>query len=205
MKPEEEFLKSDFEQCFEMMRHYDSHFFAVISMLLSVYTGIIASVIAFYNDLIVKIANSFLIILLALIWVSGLFALLFLLRNRVYFAGVTQYINEIRGAFLQKEPMNFRNEAGMPTSYKSHKVFNPVSTHSLIYYYIALLNSISFGYFFISILRFYRSAITDNNLIKMGTIFVVLCFITKILYICLYLRGKEDGMIEKKWLKNNRD
>lgn len=190
----EEFLKSDFEQCHEWMRHYDSSFTSMISFY---YTGFAAILTASYvlysrfpESLEASIGATILLFFGALL--SPIF-LYWLMKNRVYFTKTARWINEVREAYLRQEPLGVKNKSKIYTDYKSPSYFNPSSTHSIFLYFIALCGSILAGLAYFSVLR--TTALKAGEGFRYpfysAILIVVIICVVYILWIIFYLRNKE--------------
>jgi hypothetical protein len=142
MSVHENLLIADFQECFQQMRHYDETFRATLSFGF----GVVLAVEAASGALVehygftcpVMITVGFLLITaaLAVTLLVGLLA-----RNRVYFAFVVRYVNEIRGLYLAESPGGILNKAGWHTDYRFPQVFNPASTQSIQIYFLLVCSS----------------------------------------------------------------
>lgn len=142
MSIEEDLLKSDFEQCFEHLRHYDNLFISMSNFLYSGYAAVIVAVFTFYSAYPRNITSSIGITCLLLFsFFVGILILGFLIRNRIYYVFLSRFINEIRRDYLIKKPMDFKNESGMYKDPQNPTIFNPGSTHMILMYFVILCNS----------------------------------------------------------------
>ena len=207
MKPEEEFLKSDFDQCFEQMRHYDSHFISIINFIFSGFAAVIVATIAFLqstNDQSITLLGSAILFFLA--WAVGSLLIAFLLRNRFYFTYVTRYVNEVRGNYLKAKPFAFENKAGLPIDPRIPTFFNPFSAHAILMYFVALGTSIFLGACIsaLEVLALIKAGqqvvITFGNPIFVSTI----NFLVELLWIILYLKGCERRKAKKAEMIRNK-
>ena len=201
MKPEEAFLKSDFEQCFQHMRHYDSHFMAVINFIFAGFAAIAIAAISFLNS--IADAPTALLgaaLLFILMWVVGTLLLGFLLRNRIYFTSVARYINEIRGCYLALIPMGFKNETELPTTKDVPHVYNPWSTQTLLMYFVAVGNSLFLGAGAATIRTL--SIVGDGKTeISLAIFFPVCIFgaVVELLWVILYLQSRDERSAVDIW------
>ena len=138
----EDLLVADFEQCFEQMRHYDETF----RRTLEFDVGGVVAVIAASAALLGQYGPSYLVItsvglLLVVSSLAGFLLVVSLARNRVYFAFVGRYVNEVRTLYLSHSPGGVSNKAGIYADYKFPSIFNPVSSHAIQLYFLSSCNS----------------------------------------------------------------
>ncbi len=138
------FLQTDFNQCFNQIRHYDSQVFDILKFSFTAYTTIIGVALGLYQFGIKEKIDFYLPSVFILItgFIIGLYMFSVSIRNRVYFVQVTRYINEQRRTFLQYQPLNFLNESRMYTNHLQPPYFNWRSSQSWFIYIIAFLNSL---------------------------------------------------------------
>lgn len=190
----EEFLKSDFAQCHEWMRHYDSSFASMTNFFYSGFAAILAASYALYSGFPESFDASLgaTILLLFGSLLSPIF-IYWLMKNRVYFTKVARLVNEIRGAYLKQEPLEVTNKSKIYTNYKLPSFYNPVSTHSILLYFIALCGSILIALAYSSILRII--ALKAEKVFEYpfywSILIIIFAFVVYILWIALYLRNKE--------------
>lgn len=192
METHEDFLKADFEQYQQWMRHYDTSFFSIIKFLYTGYTAIIMAVYVLYpsfpTSIEARIGATLLLFFAST--VSSIF-LYWLLRNRVYFTKATRFVNEIRGAYLQQEPLGVKNKTQIYTNPDYPPYFNPGSTHSIFLYFTALCSAVLIS---LAISFLWR---TINLPSQITFSFCVLTIITGIIaaiyliWIISYLKSKE--------------
>ncbi len=139
----DDLLVADFNQCFEQMRHYEEGFlkrleFGFGGMVAVI--GAIAFLIEHFHATAFTLATSGLLLAVA----SGVGSLLVvgLARNRVYFAFVARYVNELRSLYLSKHPEGLANKSGMYTDHRYPKIFDPGSSQSIDIYFLALCVSV---------------------------------------------------------------
>ncbi len=225
MDPEDAYLREDFNQCFQQMRHYDSHFITIVNLIFGGFGATIIVAVSFLSSTTKNITIVFFGsgLLFILTWIAGSLMLAFLLRNRNYFTQVTRYINEIRGYYLSSDriaenytgPAFFRNETGMPTSSKVPPLFSPWSTQTLLMYFVAFGNSLFLGAGATS-LAICNFSVSDITLLQTASdlakgdaelflaIFLVVfatSFLFEFLYICWYLRTNDRLRAEDAWWK----
>lgn len=146
-KEEAKFLERDFNQCFQQMRHYDGHILDIFKFAFTAYTAITGASLALYKyghekDIDYSLPAASLLLIGSLIGIC-LFALV--VRNRVYFVIVTRYVNEHRGHFLGKEPLDLKIQTPIYRKSNQPSYFNWLSSQSLLLYVLAVLNSMLLG------------------------------------------------------------
>lgn len=178
----EKFLESDFNQCFEQMRHYDSQIFSILKFQFAGYSALIGLTLG-----IIKFGDTkeldfrfpmtvFLIVGLAI----GTFLYAMVLRNRVYFVHLARYINEIRSKFLAQKPLGVENESKMYTNCKFPQFFNFRSSQAWHLYILSALNGS---------LVWVVGVI--NKSITCAWLFFFLLFLTQLILGVIYLQSRE--------------
>jgi len=187
------FLESDFNQCFEQMRHYDSQIFDILKFMFTGYTALIGVALGFYKfglqesvDLSVPVIA---VLLVGLI--LGLFMFTLAIRNRVYFVQVTRYINEQRGFFLQCKPLGFNNKSKMYTNHLQPPFFNWRSSQAWFMYIIAFLNSTLLG---VLLFVLFNSYIHRWKVVMISS-FVL--FLVQLVAAVFYLKSRENKSASK--------
>lgn len=141
----ENLLQSDFEQCFEQMRHYDDAFQSAVQFA---YTGVVA--VAGLSGTLIQIWSSKLSIatvsfIFAFSWLAGLLVVMSLAKNRVYFARVARYVNEIRELYLSNRPGGLTDKTKMYTNSGFPHVLDYGSTQSFQIYVASAFDSFLFA------------------------------------------------------------
>lgn len=141
------FLERDFNQCFQQLRHYDIQSLEILKFLFISYTVLISATIGLYQ---LGFKNSknltfFVIAVLVIGLIIGIFMFSIILRNRIYYVRVARYINEHRGFFFKFLPDGFENKSEMYTNYTEPKYYNWCSSHLWLSYIIATMNSVLFS------------------------------------------------------------
>lgn len=189
------FLIKDFEQCFNQMRHYEILELSLFKFLVGLYSAVAVACFtllkAFFNYN--ETLHSFIAAFLILIAVVGIVILTFQVRNRIYYVGVTRYINENRAFFLSSQSLGFKNEVGMITDKTKPKFFNVFSTQSVFMYLTAAFNSIV-------LMAGFHFAYSGDRIYKIHW-FEFLCFIIltiiQIVMCIIILKRKESLKIDK--------
>lgn len=141
-----EYLKSDFEQCFSQMRHYDKTFISVTKMILGGYTAIIVASTALLGiGLQRRVVLTGIGALLLFASVSATILIDYLMNNRHNYTVVARYVNEIRCNYLKDVSLDIKNIAGMNTDCYEPKHWNKGSSHVKLLNFIAVLNAASFS------------------------------------------------------------
>jgi hypothetical protein len=142
----ENLLQSDFEQCFEQMRHYDDAFQNALQFA---YTGVVAvagasgTLLQAWGAKSSNLATVSLILLFS--WLAGVVVVMDLAKNRVYFARVARHVNEIRGLYVKKHPAGVSNKAKMYTDPTFPHILNLGSTQTFQVCLASAFDSFLFG------------------------------------------------------------
>jgi hypothetical protein len=142
----ENLLQSDFQQCFEQMRHYDDAFQGALQFA---YTGVVAvagasgTLLQIWHVNPLNLATVSLVLLFSSL--AGIVILMLLAKNRVYFARVARYVNEIRHLYLQKDPAGIANKAGMFDDVTFPPILDFGSTQTFQIYLVSAFDSFLFA------------------------------------------------------------
>ena len=142
-----EFLRADFSECFQQMRHVDGQIINLCKFAFVAYSGVTASALGLYKLGIEKSVDlrGAASIIVGIGLIVGLFLFWLAMRNRVYFIRVTRYINEVRALFLKYKPMGFENKTGMYTNWQKPAFYNWTSSQLWFCYMVAFLNAVLLG------------------------------------------------------------
>lgn len=142
-----DFSISDFNQCFEQARYYDTQIVDIFKFLATYYTTVAGIAIGLYQYASEKNINihEALICGLIIALIFGICMFFLIVRNRVYFVFCMRYINEHRKNFLSFKPLGFENKTKMYTNHKKPPFFNIFSSQSWWMYVVAILNSTLLG------------------------------------------------------------
>lgn len=181
------FIKNDFSQCFQQMRHYDNKMFNIFKFMFTGYSALVGLALGLYQFGLKEQINLTLpaIAILAIGFILGLFLFNLLVKNRAYYVKVARYINEIRNYFFQNKPNGFDNQTEMYTDFNRPRYFNKVSSHTWLIYTLSLLNSSLLGVLLYILLR---SASNLWAIVTLGC--ALLLFIQKI-FMVSYFKSKE--------------
>ena len=138
------FLERDFIQSFMQLRHYDSQIWQMCRFVYVAYVAIFGIGSGLYQYSVEE-KKDFTYVFIAVFGVSLCFGILFywlIIQYRAYYVRVCHYINEHRALFLETRPLEFKNVAGMYTSPSSPPYFHWNSSHLILSYVIAFLNSV---------------------------------------------------------------
>lgn len=148
-KYSKELLIADFQQCMEMLRHYDKinwdlTKFAFGQMLVVIGAcwtilcsnkGVHQSIIDVYND---GLSNYVIGTILILSSLFLLLVILAILKNRTYFVKMSRYLNEHRNLALDNNEVDFENKAKMWHRYDFPKIIDYRSTQLYCFYLLAI-------------------------------------------------------------------
>ena len=135
------FLISEYEQCFEHMRHYDGIEISFIKFALTGYVALGSAMFALFKYMEGATYRDIVIggILLSALCV-GLVILTLMLRNRVYFVVVARQVNSLRNYFLNNMERDFIKYNKCYIDPYFPRAFSPFSTYTLLFTIVALLN-----------------------------------------------------------------
>lgn len=149
-----DFLKHDFDQSYQQLRHYDSLNWDITKFsFLELLVGIAAvwAIYGFAKDS----ANSNTFVAINIAWIIpsvfgicymfSLLASFLISRNRVYFAKVARYINEHRKFAFDSKPAGFKNVSKFYTSPDFPRAFDTWSTQLVCLYVIQFVSAFIFG------------------------------------------------------------
>lgn len=139
----DDLLVADFSECFQQMRHYEEGFLKRLEFGFGGMLAVISAtafLIEHFSATPFTLAASGLLLAVS----AGVGGLLVssLARNRVYFAFVARYVNEIRALYLSKHPEGLTNKSGMYSDHRLPKIFDPGSSQSIDIYFLALCVSL---------------------------------------------------------------
>ena len=205
----QDFLKHDFDQSYQQLRHYDSLNWDITKFsFVQLLVGITAAWALYVFATDTKNTNSFIAhsygwIIPSVLGVSYLFSLLasFLIsRNRVYFTKVARYLNEHRGFALGTRPLGFMNQTKFYTSVTFPPAFDKWSTQIVCLYVIQLVSSFMFG----AMLYCLGIAIFDNIFLQYGIgLFGSLTSVILNLWIYISYMKKQDNELGMMPAANN--
>jgi hypothetical protein len=137
------YLKKDFEQCFQQMRHYDSQVIDVLKFAFTAYAALIGAALTLYHyGIETKIDYRSPVIAILLIgFLMGICLVAVFTRNRVYYVIVTRYVNEHRAFFLKSKPLSFENNSEMYTDFSKPRFFHWRSTQTFFLCILTALNT----------------------------------------------------------------
>jgi hypothetical protein len=149
-----DFLKHDFDQSYQQLRHYDSLNWDITKFsFLELLVGIAAvwAIYGFAKDsdnsgTYVAINYKWIIpSILGICYVFSLLASFLISRNRVYFAKVARYINEHRKFAFESKPIGFKNVSKFYTSPDFPYAFDTWSTQLVCLYVLQFVSAFLFG------------------------------------------------------------
>jgi hypothetical protein len=140
-----DFLKEDFSESYNQLRHYDSNIFDSFKFIFTIYSALVGGAISLINidlkyDLIILSK-----ILLIISIVFCFFVMFYIIELRIYYVRVARYLNEIRSFFLSNNRIHFKNKCNFYMDNTKPEYFNIKSSHIILAFIVAALNSFSFG------------------------------------------------------------
>jgi len=205
MTTELELLKTDFEQCFEQMRHYDSVFSNTVKFMLTGYAVVITAtggLLGLGLSLVTRwvgIAG-----LLFFTGLAGTLLLLVLLHNRKYYVRVARYVNEVRQSYIKQKVLGIQNLADIYTNPKLPRAMNPLSSQLIIMYFAAICNSVFYAFGTAAICIKTELEALDVNLLWPSIIFVA-SLILQISSVALYLKSADKDHSIRSVVKEEKD
>jgi hypothetical protein len=146
MSVDEDLLVADFNQCFEQMRHYDESFRRSLEFSGAGIASVITASGALFGQYgVTPLTTKLVAALLLFSSFVSLMLVVLMARNRVYFAVVARFVNEVRGLYASRSPGGFSNAAGMYCDHRFPKIFSAGSTQSVQLYFLLVCNSALFA------------------------------------------------------------
>jgi len=138
------FLERDFTQCFGYLRYYDQQMWLVSKFTFTAYSSLLGVSLGIYKytadnnvDLTIAVTAA-----LATGTFVGFFMFGMLVRNRVYFVTIARYINAHRKHYFSLDPAVASFATGFYDNPDYPRFFNLFSSHAILSYVVAILNSI---------------------------------------------------------------
>jgi len=175
LKYAEDFLKHDFAQSYQQLRHYDKLSWDITKFsFVQLLVGVAATWTIYVFAKNPPNSNSFItenytLVIPTVFFICYIFSILasFLLsRNRVYFSKTARYLNEHRQFSLATKPIGFMNTTRFYTNIKYPPAFDQWSTHLVSLYVIQIVSGIIFGAMIYCILVNLISSLFINYLIS---------------------------------------
>jgi hypothetical protein len=140
-----DFIKQDFAECFNQMRHYDSNIIDSFKFIFTIYVALIGGAISLM-DLNLKYDLAFLSkVLIIISIIFCVFVLFYIIELRIYFVRTARYINEIRHFYLTDNNEGFQNLTKFYTNRTKPDYFSLTSSHIVLASIVSLLSSFSIG------------------------------------------------------------
>lgn len=191
-----EFLKIEYSQCFEQIRHYEGVADSYLKFTFSGYPVIVAGISALYTILGEDYRNIVVSGLLLLTFLAGWAVLTLLLTNRSYYVVVARQINAIRHYFLSNDKeMDFIKYNRCYIDSNKPSAYNPKSTSTRLFDIISIINSIvgaAFLYIFL-----YHFEVNINVIWILSAIVLVLLLVIQKVWSIRYLKQKDNEHIEQ--------
>ena len=183
----EDLLNADFQECFEQMRHYDDAF---QNGLQFTYGGVIALSGLLGTLLQIKGADTLRTVtpVLVLSWLAGFLMVMFLAKNRVYFARVARYVNQIRDFYLRESPGKFEDHTNFYRNRKFPPIFDPGSTQTFQIYLACALDSFLFAAVVVALIALWGLSHGDKPTVDWlwGSIALLLSLVAELAFVILY-------------------
>ena len=187
-----DYLISEYEQCFQQMRHYDTTQNTLLTFALTGYIAIFAAVYTLYqystNN---PIKYTFLTMIFILSTIAGIIVLMTLARNRVYYTAVAKQVNRIRNYFLSNSELDFIRYNNCYVSYDKPKNFYWLSTYAMYIVVISLFNASLIGSGVVMFNRFIVNK--DFNIsLAFGIITGLIMMVLELIYVVKYFHRNDS-------------
>lgn len=188
-----DFIRADFSECFQQMRHYDGQIMAICKFAFVGYTSITGAAIGLYKFGQEKHVNLFFpaMVMILIAFIVGFLLLTASVRYRFYFIKVVRYVDEIREHFLKYKPLGFKNKSRMWTDWEKIRFYNWRSSHLWVCYVIAFLNAVLLGSSSYIILDMFLGCGLYYK-ISVSLLVVLITLIGELLIVFRYLRLQKD-------------
>lgn len=138
-----DFLLSEYQECFNHMRHYDSIEIDFIKFSFSGYIALIGGSFALMQYLKENPqGNLYIATVLLLGFLGGLILLAFAVRNRAYYVIVARQVNTIRKYFLEKSDLDFIKYNKCYLNESKPQNFNLKSTYTFLISLLIIFNTV---------------------------------------------------------------
>ncbi len=190
------FLITEYQQSFSHMRHYDSIVLALSRYLLTFFAAIFTASIVLYQYLgNAPYQNLVMGIISLLSFLVGGLLLVFILRNRHYYTIVARQVNSIRNYFLNNMDLDFSQYNVSYTNPDEPKLWNMLSSYTLLYFIVGLMNSAIAGTSYLFLCMYFRG-VTIEEIWLVGVLIAVAVFI-----LCLRHNKREPVLRETAFEK----
>ncbi len=187
------FLESEYAQCFEQMRHYDTVETSFIGFALTGYVAVVSGLSALSKYLEAEAYRDIVIGgLLLLAFFIGIVVLTLMVRNRVYFVVMARQVNSLRNYFLNNIEKDFIKYNKCYTDPHYPPAFNLSSTYTLLFFFIAILNAGLGGAGSYLIIKYFTAAGGGLGWI-ISLVIAILILIAQVVLVAYYLR-KSDSL-----------
>ncbi len=140
------FLVSEYEQCFEQMRHYNDISISLTKFAFTGFVAITSGAFALFKYLEGEIYQSTVVgSILLLTFFVGVIVMTLMLRNRVYFVVVTRQVNSLRNYFLSNMEVDYLKYNVCYTDSDFPRAFSLWSSYTLLLAMVALISGILGG------------------------------------------------------------
>lgn len=205
MTLEHELLKTDFQQCFEQMRYYDSIFWSTVKFMVTGYAVVFTATGGLLGlKLSSGIAWTGITVLLFFTGFAGTLLLLVLLRSRMYYLRVARFVNEVRQAYINQKVMGVQNIAGLYTDPRSPKAMNPTSTQLITTYFTAICNSLFYAFGTAAACAELKSEVLRVHLLWPSIVFAA-ALVGQLVLVVLYLKLRDKDNSRPEGARETKD
>lgn len=197
------FLLSEYEQCFEQMRHHNNISISLIKFTFTGFVAVFSGSFALFKYLTGEDYQEIIVgCVLLLSFVAGIVALIMILRNRLYFIVVSRQTNSLRNYFLNNMMFDYikYNICYLNPDYPP--AFNPKSSYTLQLLIVALINGIIGGVGFYFVIRYFFNLANPLILAIAISISIVLVIIQTVVTVS-YLKRSDSKKIINMPVANN--
>lgn len=195
----DDFLKTEYEQCFSLINHYDERHQSLVKYA-SGLSGAIPSLLLAIYQLNGNAAQyfwefTFVISLVATFGLLSIFTVL--IQTRLYFIYPVRQVNSIRKFCLENlQNENFSNQMYLSTSFNA---FKWTSSHTLLNFFVSIQVGIFAGLTsYTYMLLGYPQQCTVKSSVAIGFIFSILLFTISSIYLHLNSKYHPDKSIHKE-------
>ena len=195
-----DYLKSEYDQCFSLIKYYDDKHLSLVKYSVGLSSGIPAFLIAIFRfgpaDIKAQIwALTGLVTLMT--FLSLLILYVVLVQNRLYFIYPARQVNAIRKLYIEKmiDEECFHNQMYVSTKFNAWKW---LSSQTLLILFVAFQIGVFLG---VSVFSFNYNPNAESSLIYMaglvGFIFFVVIFLLAAIYLSVASTATADQSIHR--------
>jgi len=137
-----EFLRKEYELCFEQLRFYDTRHFDLLKYLVTLTSSVTVAQFAIYKFMGSPTQGFFACqtFLSCIVFVASVLIYLAMLQNRLYFVFIARQLNAIRKFSLETESPNFKNNQLYTST--DFPAIKPASVHTFQLLGVILISSL---------------------------------------------------------------